>query len=81
MVDNKKYIVDDKEFELEKLKAKIYIKILGFPIKINRKYFKSIYGPTLKNKLGYYSIRTPTFFNVRALERVSQKISLNSIIP
>ena len=69
MVDNKKYIVDGKEFELEKLKAKIYIKILGFPIKINRKYFKSIYGPTLKNKLGYYSIRTPTFFNVRALEQ------------
>ena len=53
LVDNKKYIVDGKEFELEKLKAKIYIKILGFPIKINRKYFKSIYGPTLKNKLGY----------------------------
>ena len=69
MVDNKKYIVDGEEYELEKLKAKIYIKILGFPIKINRKYFKSIYGPTLKNKLGYYSIRTPTFFNVRALEQ------------
>ena len=69
MVDNKKYIVDGEEYELEKLKAKIHIKILGIPIKINRKYFKSIYGPTLKNKLGYYSIRTPTFFNVRALEQ------------
>ena len=69
MVDNRKYIVDGQEYELEKLKAKIYIKILGFPIKINRKYFKSIYGPTLKNKLGYYSIRTPTLFNIRALEQ------------
>ena len=33
MVDNKKYIVDGEEYELEKLKAKIYIKILGLPIK------------------------------------------------
>ena len=69
MIDNKKYIVDGEEYKLEKLKAKISIKILGFPIKINRKYFKSIYGPTLKNKLGYYSIRTPTLFNLRALEQ------------
>ncbi len=69
MKNNRKYIVDGQEYELEKLKAKIYIKILGFPIKINRKYFKSIYGPTLKNKLGYYSIRTPTLFNIRALEQ------------
>ena len=39
MIDNKKYIVDGEEYKLEKLKAKISIKILGFPIKINRKYY------------------------------------------
>ena len=64
MKNKRIYIVDGEEYKLEKLKAKINIKVLGFPIKINRKYFKSIYGPTLKNKFGYYSIRTPTFFNV-----------------
>ena len=69
MKNRRKYIVDGQEYKLEKLKAKINIKILGFPIKINRKYFKSIYGPTLKNKYGYYSIRTPTLFNIRALEQ------------
>ena len=69
MKNNRKYIVDGEEYKLEKLKAKISVKILGFPIKINRKYFKSIYGPTLKNKSGYYSIRTPTLFNVKALEQ------------
>ena len=63
------YIVDNEEYKLEKLKAKITVKVLGIPIKINRKYFKSIYGPTLKNKSGYYSIRTPSLFNVRALEQ------------
>ena len=69
MKNKRKYIVDEKEYELEKLKAKITIKVLGIPIKINRKYFKSIYGPTLKNKSGYYSIRTPSLFNIKALEQ------------
>ena len=69
MKNKRKYIVDDLEYDLEKYKAKITIKILGIPFKINRKYYKSIYGPTLKNKSGYYSIRTPTLFNVRALEQ------------
>ena len=69
MKNKRKYIVDDLEYDLEKYKAKITVKILGIPIKINRKYFKSIYGPTLKNKSGYYSIRTPTLFNIRALEQ------------
>ena len=69
MKDKRKYIVDDLEYDLEKHKAKITIKILGIPIKINRKYYKSIYGPTLKNKSGYYSIRTPTLFNIKALEQ------------
>ena len=69
MKNKKKYIVDDEEYELEKFKAKITVKLLGIPIKINRKYYKSIYGPTLKNKSGYYSIRTPTLFNIKALEQ------------
>ena len=69
MKNKRKYIIDEEEYELEKLKAKITIKVLGIPIKINRKYFKSIYGPTLKNKSGYYSIRTPSLFHIRALEQ------------
>jgi acyl-homoserine-lactone acylase len=69
MKNKRKYIVDEEEYELEKLKAKISIKVLGIPININRKYYKSIYGPTLKNKSGYYSIRTPTLFNIKALEQ------------
>ena len=69
MKNKRKYIVDEEEYELEKLKAKITLKVLGIPIKINRKYYKSIYGPTLKNKSGYYSIRTPTLFNIKALEQ------------
>ena len=63
------YLVDKKEFKLETKKAKAYIKILGIPIKVSRKFYKSIYGPTLKNKSGYYSIRTPSLYNIKSLEQ------------
>ena len=66
---NKIYLVDDKEYKLETKKAKAFIKILGLPIKISRKFYKSIYGPTLKNKSGYYSIRTPSLYNIKSLEQ------------
>ena len=65
----KKYKVDNEILELETHKANIYIKILGIPIKLKKKYYKSIYGPTLKNKSGYYSIRTPITKELRALEQ------------
>ncbi len=45
------------------------IKVLGIPIKISKKYYRSIFGPTLKNKSGYYSIRTPALFEIRGLEQ------------
>ena len=69
MKDKSSYIVDDEIHKLEKFNAEVYIKVLGIPIKIKRKYYKSIFGPTLKNKSGFYSIRTPTLFNLSALEQ------------
>lgn len=69
MKDKKSYIVDDEIHKLEKFNAEVYIKVLGIPIKIKRKYYRSIFGPTLKNKSGFYSIRTPTLFNLSALEQ------------
>ncbi len=64
-----KYIVDNKIFKLEKFRGKAFIKILGIPIKVSKKYYRSIYGPTLKNKNGVYSVRTPSLFKIRALEQ------------
>jgi len=65
----KKYKVDNNYYDLEVHKAELNIKILGFPIKFKKKYYRSIYGPTLKNKSGYYSIRTPSLFEIRAMEQ------------
>jgi len=63
------YMVDGEEYTLEKFKAKLTVKVLGIPIKVAKKYYRSIYGPTLKNKSGYYAVRTPALYEVRGLEQ------------
>ncbi len=71
MHPNKKkyYRVDQEYYKLKTHRAKIIIKVFGIPLKISRKYFESIYGPTLKNDNGYYSVRTPSLFEIKALEQ------------
>ena len=69
MVDKNHYKFDDQILKLKTFKAKAYIKILGIPIKVKRKYYESVYGPTLKNKNGFYSVRTASLFHVRGLEQ------------
>jgi len=63
------YRVDDEYLKLQKHKAKLLVRILGIPFKVSKKYFESIYGPTLKNDSGYYAVRTPSLFEVKALEQ------------
>lgn len=63
------YLVDGKPYTLEKFKAKITLKFLGINIPIKKKFYKSIYGPTLKNKTGFYSVRTPSTTNITAIEQ------------
>lgn len=63
------YIVDGESYKLEKFKAKIYLKILGIKIPVKKKFYRSIYGPTLKNKTGFYSVRTPSTSNINAVEQ------------
>lgn len=63
------YMVDGKPFTLEKYKAKLTLKFLGINIVIKKKFYKSIFGPTLKNKTGFYSVRTPSTTNITAIEQ------------
>ena len=63
------YRVDGTYLKLEEKKAKHRFKLLGIPLSIKKKFYKSIYGPTLKNKSGFYSVRTPALFEIRALEQ------------
>ena len=63
------YRVDDTYLPLVKHKAKLRVRVLGLPINIKRNYYESIFGPTLKNKSGYYAVRTPALFDIRGLEQ------------
>lgn len=64
-----KYRVDDRYLALVPKKAALELKILGLTFPIKKKYYESIYGPTLKNKSGFYAVRTPALFEIRALEQ------------
>ena len=66
---NLTYRVDNDLLTLEKHKAKVYFRFLGLRIGINRPFYSSIYGPTLKNSKGFYAVRTPSTTTVRALEQ------------
>ena len=63
------YLVDGVPHKLEKFKAKLTFKFLGINIPISKKFYRSIYGPTLKNKTGVYSVRTPSTTNITAIEQ------------
>ena len=69
MIDKNHYKFDNQILKLKTFKAKAYIKILGIPIRVKKKYYESIYGPTLKNKNGFFSVRSGSLFNIRALEQ------------
>ena len=69
MIDNNHYKFDNQILKLKTFKAKAYIKILGIPVRVKKKYYESIYGPTLKNKNGFFSVRSGSLFSIRALEQ------------
>ena len=69
MIDKNHYKFDNQILKLKTFKAKAYIKILGIPIRVKKKYYESVYGPTLKNKNGFYSVRTASLFHIRGLEQ------------
>ena len=69
MVKNSKskYIVDNEILKLEKFRGKAFIKFLGIPIKVSKRYYRSIYGPTLKKKNCFLSVRKTIIIQIKAL--------------
>jgi len=71
MIDPKllTYQFNDEVLALEEKQAKVHLKLFGIKIGIKKKYYTSIYGPTLKNRSGFYSVRTPSTTTIKALEQ------------
>lgn len=63
------YKFDGKWLKLEEKKVKLKVKVWFLKIPITRKYYISVYGPTLKSDGDYYSIRMPAVMNIKAAEQ------------
>jgi acyl-homoserine-lactone acylase len=63
------YFFDGEVLELQKRKAKLKVKILGIPIPVSKTYYRSVYGPTLKNDNGYFSISFAANQNLKAIQQ------------
>jgi acyl-homoserine-lactone acylase len=65
--DNKdQYKFDGQWLTLEK--KKVHLKIKGVPVKIGKFAYWSKYGPTMKNKQGFFSIRLGAAMRIGALD-------------
>lgn len=63
------YRYDGKWLPLEVRKLKLKVKVAGLRVPITRKFYWSEYGPTLKNKDGYYAMRFPANMLLGASEQ------------
>jgi len=61
------YQVDGKWHKLEKERAKLKVglgKNQWFKISVGKKFYTSIYGPTIENEHGFFSLRMPALMNI-----------------
>ena len=63
------YKFDGEWLELEERKIKLKVKLMGLPITIKKKAYWSVYGATVKNDFGYYSVRFGANMDIRVGEQ------------
>jgi len=63
------YEFDGKWMPLEIRKEKLKVKILGIPISVKKKAYWSVYGATVKNDSGFYSVRFAANMGIKAPEQ------------
>ena len=64
--NSNEYLFDDQWLKLDKKKVKLRVK--GIPVRIGKKAYWSVYGPTVKAKNGTFSVRMPSLMDAKALE-------------
>lgn len=62
------YRFDNQWLTLESWKIELNVKIAGVVVKVHKKAWWSVYGPTFKNKSGMFSVRSSGMFDLLALE-------------
>lgn len=63
------YKYDDQWIPLEVKHAHLKVKIGGVTIPVRKKYYVSVYGPTMKKESGFYSFKSHAYHNLRVPEQ------------
>ncbi len=63
------YRFDEEWKTLESFRVKLRVKIGPVRIPLSRKYYRSVYGLTLRNRQGFYALRFPANQDIRAAEQ------------
>ncbi|MCO5249001.1 MAG: penicillin acylase family protein [Chitinophagales bacterium] len=64
------YYYDGKWLKLKEKVCKMKVKIFGFiKIPVTKKFYESVYGPTLKKNDVFYALRFPARFDIRSAEQ------------
>ncbi len=67
--DKLKYRYDGEWRELEERTIHLKVKVAGIKLPVKRTFYRSIHGPVVKNKTGYYALRFPASFGIGAGEQ------------
>jgi acyl-homoserine-lactone acylase len=67
--DKLSYLFDGEYRELEERTIKLRVKVAGVKLPVKRTFYRSIHGPVIKNKTGYYALRYPASFGIGAGEQ------------
>jgi acyl-homoserine-lactone acylase len=67
--DPRRYRFDGQWRTLEERSIPLRVRIAGVPVKVRKKAWWSVYGPTFRNKRGTFAIRSSGLFDLRALEQ------------
>lgn len=62
------YRFDNQWLTLEEYRIPLKVKMAGTKITVHKKAWRSVYGPTFKNKKGMFAIRSSGLFDIRAVE-------------
>jgi acyl-homoserine-lactone acylase len=63
------YEYDGKWLKLKEEKVKLKVKVWFFKIPITKRFYISVYGPTMKSDEGFFAMRFPANMDVRSAEQ------------
>ncbi len=67
--DKLRYRMDGEWLDLEERTIKLKVKVAGIKLPVKRTFYRSLHGPVVKNKTGYYALRFPAAFGIGAGEQ------------